>query len=549
MDEQRKQHLRELLDKDYDLLRRLEDRRRVEPDEIVKANLDRQIQELKSQIDGHKRELGGMPSASDNGYSNVGISSVPTSLHQLPSPPADFTGRQAEIDELLGKIEQGGVTISGLRGMGGIGKTALALVLGKALKSKYPDAQFYLDLKGAAEQQPLSPVQIMQQVIGSIHPEMKLPDDMDRLSGLYNSVLDGKRALLVMDNARDDKQVRPLLPPDGCVMIITSRQHFNLPGLFVKDLDTLSPSDACDLLLKIAPRIGDQADEMARLCGYLPLALRLAADALSNRKSLSVDDYLKRLAKEQERLKLIDASIILSYGLLSEELQQRWRLLAWFPDYFHLDAVMFMWCLELDHTKDTLDELVGYSLLEWNKNIKRYWLHDLVKIFAKAKLSEDDEIVAEKRFVNLILSSANPKSSSEKGFYYLLRRIPRVVIRVLESAITNASKLKLHKEKELLLYLLLSQTYACIGNFQKATAHYEESVILARKISNYKKLGDTLHYLGVTYFVQGNTFKAMQYFQECIRISDEITDRGEAGTFLFDISLTLDKFGKLNLAI
>ncbi|MEW6736628.1 MAG: NB-ARC domain-containing protein [Acidobacteriota bacterium] len=401
MDEQRKQHLRELLAKDYDLLKRLEERLTVEDDEKRKDKLKRDISELKTLIAERERELDGLPAASVDGTQAVPsptgptigatftthvsggqvgsvvnvnqagtvivnppssstispVSLIPpiaTSLHQLPSPPVDFTGRQAEIDELLDKMERGGITISGLRGMGGIGKTALALVLGRTLKSKYPDAQLFLDLKGADKQEPLSPGQAMERVIRAFYPESKLPDDPDSLANLYRSVLENKRALLVMDNARDDKQVRPLLPPDGCVMIVTSRQHFNLPGLFVKDLDTLSVDDACELLLKIAPRIGGQADEMARLCGYLPLALRLAADLLAKRTNFTIEEYLRRLAKEQERLKLVDASISLSYQLLSDELQQYWRALAVFPDTFDLKAAMAVWAMEEDGALDRL---------------------------------------------------------------------------------------------------------------------------------------------------------------------------------------------------
>jgi tetratricopeptide (TPR) repeat protein len=98
----------------------------------------------------------------------------------------------------LQALEQGGVTISGLQGMGGIGKTALALKLANHLKPQYPDAQFYLDLKGVSDE-PLTPVQAMGQVIRSYHPEAKLPDDENGLRGLYLSLLDGKKALLLDD--------------------------------------------------------------------------------------------------------------------------------------------------------------------------------------------------------------------------------------------------------------------------------------------------------------------------------------------------------------
>src|SRR6185369_9394199 len=199
---------------------------------------------------------------------------------QVPPPPGDFTGREDEQRELLAAIEQGGLTISGLQGMGGIGKTALALKLVEQLKPRYPDAQLYLDLKGASAQ-PLPAAEALAHVIRSYHPAAKLPESETDLRGLYLSVLEGQRALLLMDNAAGAAQVEPLIPPAGCLLLVTSRRHFILPGLAAKNLDALTAADARSLLLAIAPRIGESANEIAKLCGYLPLALRMAASALA----------------------------------------------------------------------------------------------------------------------------------------------------------------------------------------------------------------------------------------------------------------------------
>ncbi|MEW6736349.1 MAG: tetratricopeptide repeat protein [Acidobacteriota bacterium] len=523
-----------------------------------------------------------------------------TSLHQLPSPPVDFTGRQDEIDELLGKmergVEQGGVTISGLRGMGGIGKTALALVLSRTLKTKYPDAQFYLDLKGAAEQQPLSPMQIMQHVISSFHPEMKLPDDMDRLSGLYHSVLDGKRALLVMDNARDDKQVRPLLPPDGCVMIVTSRQHFNLPGLFVKDLDTLSVDDACGLLLKIAPRIGGQADEMARLCWYLPLALRLAADLLAKRTNFTIEEYLRRLAKEQERLKLVDASISLSYQLLSEELQEHWRMLAVFPDTFDLKAAMAVWAMEEDGALDRLSELMDYSLVLFDQVGGRYRLHDLVRLFADAKLGDDERYEAQGRHseyycgvlreakelykkgndnvlaglklfdterVNIEAGQKWAAGNAEKderaaglccdypdaGVYVLsLRLHPRERIDWMEAALTAAKKLG-RRDAEGVHLGNLGTAYADLGKYRNAIEYYQQALIVSREIGDRRGEGQDLGSLGIAYRNLGEYRKAIEYCQQALFISREIGDRRAEGGILGSLGNAYYSLGEYRKAI
>ena len=145
---------------------------------------------------------------------------VVSALHQLPAPPPDFTGRGQELTELLAAVEQGGVSISGLQGLGGVGKTALALKLAEQLKPRYQDAQFYLDLKGVTDK-PLTPAEAMAHVIRAYHPTAKLPEDEAGLGGLYRSVLHNQKALLLMDNAKDSQQVEPLLPPLGCLLLVT----------------------------------------------------------------------------------------------------------------------------------------------------------------------------------------------------------------------------------------------------------------------------------------------------------------------------------------
>ena len=235
--------------------------------------------------------------------------------------------------------------------MGGVGKTELARVLAKRLKGRFPDGQISFNLRGASDDdasKPATSSEVLQHVIWTFHPATQPPEDLEQLKGLYNSVLEGKRVLLLMDNVVDAQQLAALVPPpDGCGLMVTTRHRFTLPGMVEIDLDTLSHEDARLLLLAICPRIGEHADVLAQCCGCLPLALRLGASALRTHPTLRVDDYLDELRVEQGRLATLDvykewtneergieASLAISYSLLDESLRRLWRMLSVFPGDF-----------------------------------------------------------------------------------------------------------------------------------------------------------------------------------------------------------------------
>jgi len=219
-------------------------------------------------------------------------------FHQLPPPLPEFVGRSAELVELYAARANHDVRVLSVQGPGGAGKTTLVLKLADQLKIHYPDAQFYLDLKGASPQ-PLSVVEAQSAVIRAYLPTVCLPENEVELDRLYHSVLMGKRVLLLLDNAAGAQQVAPLIASDGCITIVTSRDQIALPGIFSKQLGSLSPSEARDFLMRIVPRIDGQAAKVAELCEHLPLALRLAASALLISADLKVADYVQRLERLQ----------------------------------------------------------------------------------------------------------------------------------------------------------------------------------------------------------------------------------------------------------
>ncbi|HKY42977.1 MAG TPA: tetratricopeptide repeat protein [Pyrinomonadaceae bacterium] len=485
------------------------------------------------------------------------LSSItPTRLHEVPPPPADFTGRVDEQRELLAAIEDRGITISGLQGLGGIGKTALALKLVEQLKPRYPDAQFYLDLKGASAQ-PLSVSEALAHVVRAYYPAAKLPDSATELRSIYLSLLDGQRALLLMDNAANAAQVEPLIPPASCVLLVTSRWHFTLPGLAAKNLDTLSPTAARDLLLAIAPRIGEWADEIAALCGRVPLALRLAASAMVKYVNIKPADYIQRLQDQKQRLQLIEASLNLSYELLRGELRDRWRLLAVFPDTFAFYSAAAVWEVDENEAQDTLGELIAASLVEWDETSGRCRLHDLARLFADAKLDTEERDVAQKRFAIHcmdLLASAN-KFYSEGGESLLLG------LTVFDLEWTNiqaahAWVVAQHDSADADV-IRLGTAYAGVGasilvlrqHARERICWLEIALAAARRVKDRNAEVSALGNLGVAYDDLGETRQAIQCNEQQLAIARELGDRKLEGIALCNLGVIYKNLGQARRAI
>jgi len=545
-------------------------------------------------------------------------------LHQLPPPPRDFTGRKTEIGELLGAVEKG-VTISGLQGIGGVGKTAVALVVAERLAAQFPDGQIYLDLKGTSPE-PLSAAEAMRHVIVAYRPEVKPSEDESDLRDLYHSLLHGQRVILLMDNAKDAAQVEPLIPPATCLLLVTSRGPITLPGLYTKNLEALPPAEARSLLLSIvcdpdaesampilppdlpgAARVRDitaNAAEIGELCGYLPLAVRVAAGALADTPDLAPTDYVQRLADTRTRMELripgkdqtVEASLALSYELLRPELQRQFRFLAVFPETFDLAGAQAVWDMERDPAQDALSTLARYGLVEWNPTGARYRLHDMVRTFADSRLAADECDQAHGRhaqhYVNvaadadqLLLqggegvlrglglfdqewsniqagqawAAARAAKDDEAarlasrypdaGVYCLdLRQHPRERMVWHEAALDAARRLK-DRAAEAVHLGNLGLAYADLGEPRRAIEYHERRLAIAREIGDRRGEGIALGNLGLAYADLGETRRAIKFYEQRLAIAREIGDWRGGGNVIGNLGIAYRQLGEPRRAI
>ncbi|MGW3202859.1 BTAD domain-containing putative transcriptional regulator [Streptomyces sp. NPDC001135] len=344
---------------------------------------------------------------------------VPVRPAQLPASVPDFTGRAAFVDELSEVLssasEASGATgrvmaVSALAGIGGVGKTTLAVHVAHRARGTFPDGQLYVNLQGAGAR-PAEPETVLGSFLRALGTsDSAIPDGLEERAALYRSVLDGRRVLVLLDNAKDAAQVRPLLPgTEGCAALVTSRVRMvDLAGAHLVDLDVMSPDEALCLFTRIVgeERVAaerESALDVVAACGFLPLAIRIAASRLAARRTWTVSVLAAKLADERRRLDelqagdlAVKATFELGYGQLEPPQARAFRLLglADGPD-ISLAAAAAVLALPVEETEDLLESLVDTSLLE-SAAPGRYRFHDLVRLYARACAERDEQPPSER---------------------------------------------------------------------------------------------------------------------------------------------------------
>jgi tetratricopeptide (TPR) repeat protein/transcriptional regulator with XRE-family HTH domain len=338
----------------------------------------------------------------------AGAGGAAVATRTLPRDVASFTGRQREMEQLAEAAAGAGgvVGIHAIGGMAGVGKTAFAVHAAHRLSDRFPGGQIFLPLHGHTPgHAPVDPADALASLLLTAGvPAAQIPEGLEARMALWRDRLAERQLLLILDDAADSEQVRPLLPgTGGSLVLVTSRRHLSaLEDATAVSLDTLPPDQAAELLVRLAGRTGLSPDdpavgEITRLCGFLPLAIGMVARQLHHHPAWSLAGRAAELAAAVDRLELmttedlsVAAAFNLSYAELTEDQQRLFRRFGLHPGA-DIDGYA---AAALDGTglaaaRRGLEALYDQYLLS-EPAAGRYRMHDLIRTHARTLASRVD---------------------------------------------------------------------------------------------------------------------------------------------------------------
>ncbi|HEY4021043.1 MAG TPA: BTAD domain-containing putative transcriptional regulator [Pseudonocardiaceae bacterium] len=326
---------------------------------------------------------------------------------QLPPATIAFTGRDDEfawLYRLLLGRDRVATTVAVITGAAGVGKSALAVTWGHRVSAEFPDGVLYAAMRGFdPSHSPRSPAEVLPRFLLALGVRAEdLPTELEEQAALYRSLLAARQVLVVLDDARDSEHVRPLLPGgSGSLVLVTSRRR--LDGLVARSgarllsLDTLPADAGVRLLSQAAVDAGvevttAQAEQLARLCDNLPLALRVIAARLAVHPELGVEELIVELSDERTRLAALDlenadtsvsAALDVSYRVLHPAIGSAFRMLGFVPGLAVDSYVVAALCgTDVDSAARRLRALVEANLMS-TLGPSRFVMHDLVRLHAR----------------------------------------------------------------------------------------------------------------------------------------------------------------------
>jgi DNA-binding SARP family transcriptional activator/Tfp pilus assembly protein PilF len=528
---------------------------------------------------------------------------------QLPGDVDAFTGRAGELatlDELAaltgrpgratppGAVRRAtppgtgaaGVVIC-VSGTAGVGKTALAVHWARRARDAFPDGQLYVNLRGYDPGQPMSPGDALAAFLRALGvPGQDIPREVDERAAAYRTVLDGRRLLIVLDNASTAEQVRPLLPGSpSSLVLVTSRD--SMAGLVARhgarrlDLDILPPADAVTLLrILIGDRATAQRDATATLagrCAWLPLALRVAAELAAASPAMTVAQLAGELADEQRRLDLLDAGgdsgsairtvFSWSYHHLPDESARTFRLLGLIPGPdFEAHAVAALTGASPARAASALESLARAHLIH-RTGPARYGQHDLLRAYAiglaAARDTEDERHAALTCLFDYYLAAAAAAMDiMVPAERHLRPRVHRDGAPIPSAADPAAARAWLDAERAVLVAVSIhASAHAWPGHatrlagtvyrYLETGGHYPDAITIhsvarqaARRTGDCVAESTALTNLGIVDWRQGRYRQAAAYHRQALELSREIGDRTGEAMALNNLGIVYERQGR-----
>jgi DNA-binding SARP family transcriptional activator len=398
---------------------------RNDPALLAPAESSRLAESLRNDESGQPAE----PAEAGPATSTVTDPTIPDRPSTLPYDVPDFVGRETELVRIQewARTQVGdGLAILTIDGMPGVGKTSLMLHAARRVAEGFPDGQLFIDLHGLdGGREPMRPAEALYVLLyESGVPGERMPEDVPARAALWRAQTAHRKLLILLDNAADAAQVRPLLPgAAGCLVMITSRSRpVGLDGILPISLELPPRVEAIQLVTRIlgARRVArepENADALVAACGGLPLAIRVAATRLHNRPQWSIGHLVDRLADRERRLtelsvddRSVAAAISLSYDALDPDSRRTLGLLGLLPEVeFDAYAVAALADTPVAVAERRLEDLVDARLVTLGAQ-GHYQLHDIIRSFARAverTESDDSRAAARRRLFDHYLRAAD----------------------------------------------------------------------------------------------------------------------------------------------
>jgi DNA-binding SARP family transcriptional activator len=484
----------------------------------------------------------------------------------LPHDVIDFSGRSTEVSALLTvtrRKRSTALVISAIDGMGGIGKTTFAVHLAHLLVGDYPDGQYFVDLHGhSLGIDPVAPEQALERMLraSGMQPEL-IPISLEDRSAAWRARMAGKRALVVLDNATDAAQVRPLIPgtPTGLVLVTSRRKLGALDGSVSISLDVMSRDDAVTLFARIVgdQRSAEDPENIARaveLCGRLPLAIRIAAARLRDRSSWAIADLVERLETHTRRTRLLQvgdrnvmAVLKLSYRYLNPSQRTLFRLLSVHPGTdFDVYSAAALTGLSLEDVEYGLDILFEFNLLRQHTP-DRFFFHDLIRDCAHQLLQATDSDTEQRDSMRSLLDYyvhevhrcceqldstawsmsineiARPRHLRSPGSHQEATRILASDYQSIVASAKFALDEGLGGHARKLLVMLVP--YLKLSNFRDAPFHmFQQALTFAQADQDKRGQSACLHAMALISSERQFPLQAKEYLKQAIFLSEEDRD-------------------------